>query len=133
MSNKNISKPIPFIIILYVKQYYLLDNYEFSRLIVGGASTIGFIVFGYMELIGHPFRGYTLELLTNIYLQESTGDATLMRSFNDISKDLMEDRIRIMKRYKMVNYDGNEVSLTLLGKLIGKIGISFKNSLNMSK
>ena len=57
-----------FISILYVKQFHLLNNYEISGLILSGASTIGLIVFGYIELIGHPFRGFSLELLINIYL-----------------------------------------------------------------
>ena len=59
-----------FIIVLYLKHYFLLNNFQFSRIIVGGACTIGFIIFGYMELISQPFRGFSLELLVNIYLDQ---------------------------------------------------------------
>ena len=59
-----------FIIVLYLKHYFLLNNFQFSRIIVGGACTIGFIIFGYMELISQPFRGFSLELLIYIYLNE---------------------------------------------------------------
>ena len=54
-----------------------------------------------------------------------------MRSLNDISTDLIDDRIRIMEKLHLVYYDGKEITLTLLGKLIGKIGNGFKKVLNM--
>ena len=84
-----------------------------------------------MELIGHPFRGFSLELLINIYLKESLTNKVPMRNLNDISTDLIDDRIRIMERLNLIYFDGKEISLTLLGELIGKIGINFKKVLNM--
>ena len=50
-----------------------------------------------MEFICDPFRGFSLELLINIYLKESLTNEVPMRNFNDISTDLINDRIRIME------------------------------------
>ena len=122
-----------FIIVLYLKHYFLLNNFQFSRIIVGGACTIGFIIFGYMELISQPFRGFSLELLINIYLNESSKNKIQLRHLNKVSSVLMDDRIRIMKKLNFVYTVGDEICLTSTGILLGKIGLNVKNIFNMTE
>ena len=122
-----------FIIVLYLKHYFLLNNFQFSRIIVGGACTIGFIIFGYMELISQPFRGFSLELLINIYLNESSKNKIQLRNLNKVSNELINDRIHIMKKLNFVYTVGDEICLTSTGILLGKIGLNVKNILNMTE
>ena len=121
-----------FIIIFYVKHHFLINNIQFIRIVAGGVCTIGFIVLGYMELISQPFRGFSLELLVNIYLNESFNNKIQSQNLNIVSKELMKDRIHIMKKLNIVYTVGEELCLTPTGKLLSKIGINLKKFFKMT-
>ena len=86
-----------------------------------------------MELISQPFRGFSLELLVNIYLNESSKNKIQLRNLNKVSIELMNDRIHIMKKLNFVYTVGDEICLSSIGILLGKIGLSVKNIFNMTE
>ena len=54
------------------------------------------------------------------------------QNLNIVSKELMKDRIHIMKKLNIVYTVGEEICLTPTGKLLSKIGINLKKFFKMT-
>ena len=119
------------VVLFTIKSHYFLNNTDFIYLTIGGLSGIGSIMLSYMELIAQPFRGFTLDLLVNIYFNNSSIESLQQKNINNISNKLLNDRIKIMEKYNFIHVNGDNYILSIHGNIVGKITIIVKNILKI--
>ena len=104
--------------------------------LVGGISTLVFMCLGYMEAFAMICRGFSLRIITDIYLNEGLSLDEVITKYGDgRGMDWMiRKRIDNIEKLKMVSFNQDNIKLrSFLGRWIGWSGIYFKKILKMGK
>ena len=106
---------------------------EVVRILIAGGSTIGFIVFVYLGAIGHPFRGFTMDILINTELNQPITSQEMIQKLRKGKETnwFVIDRIQIMVKEKFVKIESDTLTLLPKGVFVGKMGLVVKKFLNM--
>ena len=103
------------------------------RLLIAGGSTIGFMVFGYMEAVSQPFRGFTMEILINTEINQPITSETMIQKMRKGHETnwFVIDRIQIMVKEKFVKLENDTLTLLPKGVFVGKMKLVMNKFLNM--
>ena len=103
---------------------------------IGGISTVVFICLGYMEAFSMLCRGFSLRIITDIYLNGSLSVNGIIANYGDGRGMVWMIRKRIVsiEKLKMVSSNDDYVKLkSSFGTWIGWGGIYFKKILKLGK
>ena len=113
--------------------FEFLSMPEVVRLLIAGGSTIGFMSMAYLTVIGHPFRGFTMNILINTELNQpvTSQEMILKMRKGERTNWFVRDRIQIMVKENLLKFESNSLKLLPKGVFIGRMGLIVKNFLNM--
>ena len=101
---------------------------------IGGISTVVFMCLVYMEAFSMLCRGFSLRIITDIYLNGELNVDEIITKYGDGKGVdwMIRKRIDSIEKLKMVSSNENCVKLeSFSGKLVGWGGIYFKKILKM--
>jgi len=144
MENKEIIRPAFFVSIFYIIVWIFLvletsevDNLSLSILIrisLAGIPTMGFLVLGYLEAVALVFRGFTMDILLSVKLNQVSNFKEIVdKGIKGQGVDsLIKNRIDIMNSLGLIELKNNSIRLTRpKGILVGRMGIIVKKILNI--
>ena len=105
-----------------------------SRQFISGISTIIFFCLGYMEAYSMICRGFSLRIITDIYLNNSLTANEIITEYSDGRGIdwMIRKRINSIKKLKLISFKDEYMRFqSSLGVCIGFIGIIFKKILKM--
>lgn len=103
---------------------------------IGGMSIIAFMCLGYMEVFSMICRGFSLRIMTDIYMNGSLNTDEIINKYGDgRGMDwMLKKRITSIEQLKLVSSDERYIELASpFGSWIGRCGINFKKILKMGK
>ena len=107
---------------------------DFEKIIVMFSINL-FIFFAYIEFFSMICRGFSLRILTDVYLNK-TVEINSINKIYAMGKGhswLLKKRIDSIIKSKLIYYDGENYLLTNFGKNISTISIIFKKILKLGK
>lgn len=131
---------ISFFLYIFVWLAVWISIHEFATLyisgFVGGFSTIVFLCLVYMEAFSMICRGFSLRILTDIYLNETMNTNDIILSYGEGRgmNWMLKKRIHSIERLKFVSFKDQTLKIdSPIGNMIGWFGINFKKILKMGK
>ena len=131
---------ISFFLYILVWLVAWISKYEFTTFyisgFIGGFSTIIFLCLVYMETFSMLCRGFSLRILTDIYLNETMNADDIILSYGEGRGMhwMLKKRIRSIERLKFVIFQDQILKIdSSIGNMIGWLGINFKKILKMGK
>ena len=103
---------------------------------IGGISTTVFMCLGYMEAFSLVCRGFSLRIMTDIYLNEILSEEEVIIRYGDGRGTdwMLQKRIDSIEKLKMVSPREKHLQLqSHIGDWIGWGGIRFKKILKMGR
>jgi len=114
--------------------FSLISFFDFEKIIVMFSINL-FIFFAYIEFFSMICRGFSLRILTDVYLNK-TVEINSINKIYAMGKGhswLLKKRIDSIIKSKLIYYDGENYLLTNFGKNISTISIIFKKILKLGK
>lgn len=102
---------------------------------LAGYALLGFLWFGYLEMMFKFYRGLSYTLLTDVErLQPATVDM-IMRDFADGAgaDEMLQRRLNKMQMTGLIRLNGNTVTLTSRGKNTARMTSALKSLLMLGK
>lgn len=102
--------------------------------ILAGGGFIGFFVLGYLEFFSMLCRGFSLQLLVDVYVKGAASKEDIIAHYGGKGIDWMfTKRIATMQSLGFVAWDGATLTLRSRGALVGRIGLFVKRVLRMGQ
>ena len=124
-----------FVWVLVTVYYYDFTNLTYKEYLAG-ISLIIFFSLGYMEFFSMICRGFSLRIMTDIYLNKSITKESLITNYAD-GKGLdwmLTKRLRSIQKLGLINIDGKNLCLVYpKGYFCAYVTIILKKLLNLKK
>lgn len=121
-------------IIWFSLAWELITNEQFLFWFIAGICFMGFLILGYAECFSMLSRGFSLQILVDIYREKTRTLEELLAHYGGKgAQGLMERRIHNLLSLKMIEEKNGVLSITQRGFIAGKIGNFVKNILKLGK
>ena len=113
--------------------FILIHTLNFSSFL-GGIYTVLFIILGYAECFSMLSRGFSLQILVDVYTYRFRSQDQLMNEYSGKGVEfLLQKRIETLKTLRFLEEHANVLVLTKRGLIVGKAGLIIKNVLRLGK
>jgi hypothetical protein len=135
----NVVRPMLIGFLLYIASWLALMVFAWGidgwqpRAWVAGISTAGFCFLGYIELLSHVCRGFSMRIVIDVYQRKNPSFEDILQSYaGGLGMDwFLQKRINAMRDTGTVEYDGDYLWLTPKGIFVGRMGYWVKRILNI--
>lgn len=102
--------------------------------IISGGLLVGFLCLGYAEFFSMVSRGFSLQILVDVYRHKTVLLEQLLEGYGGKGMHWMiEKRIRSLELLGMMGRRGDTLFLKKFGVIVGQAGIIVKQILNLGK
>lgn len=102
--------------------------------ILAGSGFIGFFVLGYLEFFSMLCRGFSLQIISDVFKRGPATKDEIIAHYGGKGIDWMfHKRIATMQSLGLIAWDGHILTLRSRGALVGRLGIFVKRILHMGQ
>ena len=114
--------------------FSLISFLDFEKILVMLSINL-FIFFSYIEFFSMICRGFSLRILTDVFLKKNVNKNEInnIYAMGKGHSWLLKKRIDSIYKARLINYNGGNYFLTKIGKHISNLSIFLKQLLNLGK
>lgn len=140
---RNIDKAIKFMMlsfviygVFWVVSFFIFNGFKSSSFLelIAGYSTVGFLCLVYAEVFSMICRGFSLRIITDIYLHSSLTFPQVIENYGGgMGMDwMLRKRIETMEALGMVKLEGDTIKIKRpWGTSVGRMGVMLKKNLKL--